>query len=689
MGTMAFRAKVAVFIEGREHELTSLVTDDTWQLKDARTQRISEKTIHVLQQLYIEGKLLFDAPRDELDASPGRRRGRRAQGKVHRDIKPELMDAAKVRRAYALAATDVLATEEELKKVAVSTWLKLGMRPERVPHWTSVYRWRQKLQASGRDILSLVVEEGKRGNRAPRYPAEVIWLVEEAVESVYLTRERKTIQDVIDSVHHSINTENKLRVKDDYLPLPKRRLVQSMVAEVPAFDRCMARHGRDVAVRRFRAVLGSKCTRAPLQKAQIDHTVLDLMVLDDKTGLPLGRPVLTVCIDDFSRCVLGINIGFEPPSYLTVARCLKHAFRPKVDLKSKYPEIVNEWLAHGVMRDLVMDNGLEFHSTSLEAACLSLGIDIHYSPRKQAWFKGKVERFQGTLNREVSHTAPGTTFSNIFEKDEYDPLAHAVVRLSVLQEVVRKWIVDVYHQRPHRALKVPPAEVWKSSIGTDDIELPGDPQTLDAILGRREQRVLSVKGIELDSLFYNSPELVKLRADLGERLNVEICIDDGDIGSIIVLSPDKKTMFTVPAVSIKYAKGLTRWQHTVCKRFDANNAKQYNSAGWLEAKQRIAQIISNEAERKKSTRRANRGFGRFQEGTEVATVPLEGSPSALPPTRLEAPPARQAVAVAKPIVTTPAPVVPALRQGPSSPTAHPRKRFAPVVRERSPKPAEP
>jgi len=132
----------------------------------------------------------------------------------------------------------------------------------------------------------------------------------------------------------------------------------------------------------------------------------------------------------------------------------------------------------------------------------------------------------------VAHVAPGTTFANIFEKDDYDPVKHAVVRLSTLKHLVHKWIADIYHQRPHRTLKVPPAVMWKSSINVEDIPLPEDPERIDAILGRREQRVLTHKGIEFEGLLYNSPEMTTLRMQLGEKLDVEICVDDGNIGKL-------------------------------------------------------------------------------------------------------------------------------------------------------------
>jgi putative transposase len=541
-----------------------------------------------------------------------------------------------------------------------------------------VYRWRKKLINAGRDIHGVVSKVAKKGNRNRRYPQDVLTIVESAIELVYLTREKKTMKDVLDKAKVEIKKENKLRPAESQLPEPTIRLVTSMIGEVPAFDRCLAREGRTVAARRFRSVLGHRTTEAPLQRAEIDHTLMDLMVIDDDSGLPLGRPVLTACIDDYSRCVMGINIGFEPASFLTVARCLKHAFMPKSNLKVQYPEVDNDWDAHGVMGELSMDNGPEFHSISLEEGCYSLGIEIHYSPRKTPWFKGKIERFQGTLNREVAHVAPGTTFSNIFEKDDYDPVKHAVVRLSTLQHIVRKWIVDVYHQRPHRTTKVPPAASWNSSINVEDIPLPEDPENLDAILGRREQRVLTHKGIEFEGLLYNSPEMTTLRMQLGEKLDVEICVDDGDIGKIVVLSPDKKRMFTVPALAQAYACGITAWQHKVCKRYAAKEMEKYDSAAWLNAKERIAEMIRDEMALKKAKGKTRSRVGRYAEGSKQPPAPAvstsEGART--PPLAMPAAPASKAATPMADSTHMPVPAAPA-------------RRFVPVVRRRTQTPDQP
>ena len=82
----------------------------------------------------------------------------------------------------------------------------------------------------------------------------------------------------------------------------------------------------------------------------------------------------------------------------------------------------------------------------------------------------------------MAHGTPGTSFNSIFEKGDYDPAKHAIVTFSTLKRIVRKWLADVYHQRPHRALGISPVEVWNSSIKPEDIRVPEDPAVLDVSL---------------------------------------------------------------------------------------------------------------------------------------------------------------------------------------------------------------
>jgi putative transposase len=346
------------------------------------------------------------------------------------------------------------------------------------------------------------------------------------------------------------------------------------------------------------------------------------MVVDDQSGLPLGRPSVTACIDCYTRCILGIYIGFNPPSYQSVAACLKDCFLPKVNLQRDYPGIVNEWPAYGVMHNLVVDGGLEFYSASLEQVCLSLNINWIAAPRRTPWFKGKIERFLGTMNRAVAHGVPGTTFSSIFEKGDYNPAKHAVVTLSTLRKVIRMWIADVYHQQVHRSLQTTPAKMWTSSIKPEDIRLPDETTQLDVVMGRVESRSLTHKGIEFEGLFYNSPELTELRRREGANLTVEIRINESDIGSIYVLSPKTSKAYAVPALDREYASGISLWQHKVIKNYQRQHFDKDDGVdGWLQAKSEIAHLIDESLKLKRT--RTHKRIARYRETSEQTPAKAE------------------------------------------------------------------
>jgi len=67
----------------------------------------------------------------------------------------------------------------------------------------------------------------------------------------------------------------------------------------------------------------------PLAVAQIGHTPMDVIVVDEEHRQPIQRPLLTVVIDVYSRMVLGFAIYLEKPSAFTTGLAIAHAVLPK------------------------------------------------------------------------------------------------------------------------------------------------------------------------------------------------------------------------------------------------------------------------------------------------------------------------------------------------------------------------
>src|SRR5215831_3568697 len=152
------------------------------------------------------------------------------------------------------------------------------------------------------------------------------------------------------------------------------------------------------------------------------------------------------------------------------------------------------------------------------------------------------------MNNALMHGTPGTTFSNIFERDDYDPSQQAVVLLSTFREMLHKWIIDIYLETPHRGIKDTPVHRWHSEMSALPPPLPISASELDVVLGMTAQRMVFHYGIELEGLKYNGPELGELRRRLGVGAKVELTFDPGDLGHVNILDRQKETYIRVPAV---------------------------------------------------------------------------------------------------------------------------------------------
>ena len=450
-----------------------------------------------------------------------------------------------------------------------------------------------------------------------------------AIKKVYLKPERGSVQLTLTEAIRHIDYENQLRTQDSQLPWPTKTFITSLIKDLPAYDVFVARYGKSAAEHKFRNAVNSVNTNRPLERVEVDHTRLDLIVVDAVTGIVFDRPWLTLVVDHYSECILGFSLSFDSPSHMTVARALKMALQPKVAINKHWPSIKGEWPMFGLMQNLVVDNGLEFHGMSLEDACFMMGINISYCPRKKGWWKATVERTIGTLNRSVNDGLPGRTFSSIKEKADYKAEQKAILPLEVLEEMIAKWIVDIYHETVHETLGKKPSSVWREEMDLADIPMVTNFSELDAVLGIVDKRVLTHKGIEINNLFYNCQELGLVREKFGDIKDIKVKWDPEDLGHIYVLPPDG-SMLKVSVIPLyaDYAVGLSHYIHEFIKKFAKEHLNEKNNPLALhEAKAALQDLSQHGAhEVTKNKRRFEKALRKQNIVKSVAVKTQESQP---------------------------------------------------------------
>jgi putative transposase len=513
---------------------------------------------------------------------------------------PSLIEAARVRLEY-LKEIDrrqpISITQATIAPLARAVANQI--QDPKPPSWRTICRDYRKWVTSGRDIHAIIPRYADRGGGGSRMLPEVKSISDLVIQDLYMTAERKRVPEVYLELVRRLRDTNKFRPESEQLPIPHRSTLYRQIGRKPRYEVMAARYGKRRAEMEFRVSGKGPETFQPLQRVSMDHTLSDLVVVDDRTMLPLGRPTITSALDEHTRCPMGFYTGFEPPSCLSVMRGLKHAILPKTYVPMEFPSIRNSWDCYGVPELLVVDNPPEFHSSHFEHACLQIGTDIQYAKVLVPWYKGKLERFQGTMNHDLAHGNPGTTFSNILERDDYDPAKHAVVLLSTFREMLHKWIIDVYLQTPHRGIKDTPAHRWHSELSALPPPLPPSASALDVALGMTAQRVVFHYGIELEGLKYNSEQLGALRQRIGNGAKIELTFDPGDLGHINVLDSQNGEYIRVPAVGQGYASKLSLWQHKIIRRYAQRQLNARLDLGALaQAKAEIRALVERDFNRK-------------------------------------------------------------------------------------------
>ncbi|MBL0283614.1 MAG: DDE-type integrase/transposase/recombinase [Zoogloea sp.] len=226
---------------------------------------------------------------------------------------------------------------------------------------------------------------------------------------------------------HNNTVRNRINKLSDELKLAKRR-------------------GRKVADQQYAPIEGSfPGADYPLSVIQIDHTKLDVILVDDIHRRPIGRPWITLAIEVFSRMVAGLRVLSIRPARCRLA-LLAHGILPKDEWLAKN-EIGTDWPLWGLPAKVHADNAKEFKGSMLQRACAQYGIDLEWRPVARPHFGGDTsERLLGTVLQEI-HSLPGTTFSNTRARGDYDSDGKAIMTLTEFERWLATYIVEVYHQR--------------------------------------------------------------------------------------------------------------------------------------------------------------------------------------------------------------------------------------------------
>lgn len=337
-------------------------------------------------------------------------------------------------------------------------------------HSSSVYRWISAYQKTGR--ISSLLRKKRTDAGVSRLPAEVLSIVSDCIGKHYLSEHRKSIS--------SVAKEVSMACKATGLTPPNATSIRSIILRLdPALVEAK-RFSSKRSMEKFSPLRGSfPNAELPRSVVQMDHTPMDVIIVDDIHRKPIGRAHLTIAIDVRSKMVTGFVISIDHPGALATGLCVAMSILPKDEwLREKGIPEKYTWPCYGMMRTIHTDNAKEFKGKMLSRACNEYDIVPERRPKGQPQYGGHVERAFRTFMKKVHEEVPGTTFSNVQDKMDYDSEGKAVMTLSALERWFTVYLLGIYHQEEHKGNNgEPPVEVWTRAHlkGIDGLQPMGLP----------------------------------------------------------------------------------------------------------------------------------------------------------------------------------------------------------------------
>jgi putative transposase len=486
-----------------------------------------------------------------------------------------------------------------------------------LPTRRQVIGWYLRWLSAGRDVRALVDFHSKKGNKNSRLEEWEKEEIDRAIDETYnievrgserVTWERARDLILLRAKNQGLTTS---QVKNRTKEVLGKNAIGRRLAQREKYPLIANRFSKSKANNVIRMLGIGPPGDYPHSDWEVDHTPLDLIARDDKTGALLGKPYLTVIIDRWSRIICGYEIGFAPPSWVSVMAALRMAVMPKEGLLERLGGGFKfTWDVYGPCDALWCDNGREFRSESMNATCAVLNISPRNLPRARGDLKGKIESWFKTQTKKLTHLLPGTTRSNVLDRGEYDSEGNAILPLSAIILIATIYIVDVYNQTKHPTTFEPPAVRHLRGLEDGGQPLPPSEHLIAPMTGLVVRRSLTRSGVRYNRLRWNSNAFTALLNRIGPGANVMVRIDPLDLKKAYVLDDQTHEWIEGDLLSETEIEKLTlaQYEHIKKELGELSVYDEERGAKIAEASQRILDIVKAHAPKDKIVARKDARF---------------------------------------------------------------------------------
>ncbi|WP_460293069.1 transposase [Clostridium tertium] len=410
----------------------------------------------------------------------------------------------------------------------------------------------------------------------PKNPSIILDTIDVRIDSVYIP----IIEDVISREYLTTKQVNKKNIYDSIcikcfvknINPPKMITIYKLLDRINPQLKSRLRNSKEAAAiyDDIERGFSNQDAMYPLHIVEIDHTQLDMDIMDINTGYVIGRPWITLGIDVYSRMVWCMYISFEPPSINRVRKAIENGVFIK---NNKKYDTNNKWDIFGIPNTIFLDNGTDFTSTEVKRMINdTLKSHVKYRPVRTPRYGAVIERLFGTINAGLIHRLDGTRKSNFRQLGEYEPEKMAALTLDDIKELLTIYITDIYHCSEHRGLpkyeNIPLVRYIEGikKVGYPEFISKSDEAFYKTELMATDMRPYTRDGVRLENVIYKSPEFSQFMGGRDKKYKIKYDIDD--ISKIYILHPKLNKYIELRAVNPAYDTLINVNRYTYKKALD-------------------------------------------------------------------------------------------------------------------------
>lgn len=362
--------------------------------------------------------------------------------------------------------------------------------------------------------------------------------------------------DIDEFVDDAITALKKAKLPQEHWC--SRRTIRRRFESLPEKQKVAHWEGRATARDQFRLKAGSTpdCLY-PLQRVQIDHTLADIWLTCETDGTVIGRPWVTMAIDEFSRSILAIWVTFRHPNVEELAAAITLAAMPKDRWLRQYGMEHIDWPMSGLTSGFYSDWAKEFQHTAANTALLAWGGKWEF--RTATHYGGIIESLVKTAMSQTRRLEGNTIRSNTERTaDTINPAMTAKLTRADFTAELIKYFGETYHHRVHPATGMRPIDKWNlGCLQNGDPPKLGDASQFYVDMLPTIKPSLQKYGFREAYLEYRHPDLAELLAH-AKSVRFDLKIAPADVTRAFVRHPIKKIYLELHSDPLDVAQPVTR-----------------------------------------------------------------------------------------------------------------------------------